>query len=125
LSEFINFYQRLEFNRYKEEYQKGRNFTFKRDYKKTDDFQNINELIISITRKILGNTEVINSRYLKHDIHVILSGLNERKIDFNDLHIEKICKQNNFFLLTDDGDFRDSDINIISGNQKLFNNTIL
>lgn len=121
LSEFINRYLRIAYEIYKENNNKKDDFQYKRDYKQTDDFKETARLIFStIKNKILVRVSVINPEYANNDIDELISGLNERLIDFNDLHIERLCKHNNFYLLTDDGDFSDSSIGIISGNPKFF-----
>ncbi len=120
LSEFINRCQRHKFDIYKENNNKGKNFHFKRDYKKTDDFQEtLQQISSTVKNKILKQTSVANPQYEKKDIEDLINNLEDRTIDFNDLHIEKLCKAKKLILLTDDGDYADSSIDIISGNPKL------
>lgn len=120
LSEFINRYQRLAFYIYKTNNNKGKNFDFKKDYKRTDDFKETLQLISSTVRnKILKKMSVANPQYKKKDIETLIGNLEDRSIDFNDLHIETLCKEKNLILLTHDGDYADSTIDIISGNPKI------
>jgi predicted nucleic acid-binding protein len=120
LSEFINRFQRFAYANYKENNKKDEDFQFKRDYKKTGDFKEILRLISStVEKKILKWSSVVNFQYEKKDIEELIENLEETSIDFNDLHIEKLCKAKGLFLLTDDGDFAGSSIDIISGNPKL------
>lgn len=126
LSEFINRWQKIAFANYKEDNandNKDQDFQFKRDYKKTEDFKETLRIISStVEDKILKWSSVINLQYEKKDIFELIGNLEKESIDFNDLHIEKLCKANRLFLLTDDGDFAGSSIDIISGNPKLLHN---
>ena len=120
LSEFINRFERLAFDRYKTEEKKGTEFNFKKDYKRTSDFKEIRLLIKStVNNKILKWSSIVNIQYEKRVIEELINHLGEESIDFNDLHIEKLCREKNLILLTDDGDYTDSSIDIISGNPKL------
>ncbi|MCX6580633.1 MAG: PIN domain-containing protein [Candidatus Aminicenantes bacterium] len=123
LSEFINRFQRIAYANYMENNannKRDQDFQFKRDYKKTEDFKEILRLISStVENKILKWSSVVNLQYEKKDIEELIGNLEEKSIDFNDLHIEKLCQAKRLFLLTDDGDFAGSSIDIISGNPKL------
>lgn len=120
LSEFINRCQRHKFGIYKENNNKGKRFDFKKDYKKTGDFkETLQQLSSTVKNKILKRTSVANPQYEKKDIEDLIGNLEDRSIDFNDLHIEKLCKEKNLILLTHDGDYADSTIDIISGNPRL------
>jgi len=120
ISEFINRYQRHKFGIYKVNKNKMRNFDFKRDYKKTSDFKEHLRLVSSIVEnKILKWTFTANFNYENNDIRELINNFEEKAIDFNDLHIEKLCKMKNLILLTHDGDYSDSSIDIISCNPKL------
>jgi predicted nucleic acid-binding protein len=120
LSEFINRYLRLAFYVYIENNEKGKDFDFKRDYKQTEDFNdNIKLIVTTIKNKILSRVSIANVNYKNKNIKALIDSLKKRMIDFNDLHIEKLCKLKGFILLTDDGDYADSSLDIISGNPKL------
>jgi len=47
--------------------------------------------------------------------------LNVDNLDFNDKGILKICQENKFVLLTDDGDYKNSDIDILTCNKQILN----
>lgn len=120
LSEFINRFERLAFHIYKANNIKNHDFDFKRDYKKTSNFSETRLLIKSTVKdKILKQISVVNLQYEKKDIEELIDHLEKKSIDFNDSHIAKLCKEKNLILLTDDGDYADSSIDIISGNPNL------
>jgi predicted nucleic acid-binding protein len=120
LSEFINRYLRLAFHVYKRGNYEGSDFDYKKDYKQTDDFkENIQLIYSTIRNKILPRVSVVNFNHENKSMGELIDDLKEKMIDFNDLHFEKLCKTRGFILLTDDGDFSDSSIDIISGNPKI------
>jgi hypothetical protein len=95
-------------------------FDFKKDYKQTGDFkENIQLIASTIKNKILPNVSVANFNYENENIEELVENLKDRMTDFNDLHFEKLCKTKGFILLTDDSDYSDSSLDIISGNPKI------
>lgn len=120
LSEFINRYTKLSFQTYLTNNKIEGDFQFKRDYKETEDFQSTTKTIIStLKNKILRQSTLAHLNYDNDLIVDLLDTLEQKKIDFNDLHIEKLCRENQFTLLTDDRDYISSPIDIVSGNPKL------
>ncbi len=115
ISEFVNSYLRISFNNYNRK-NKLKNQDYKRDYRKTDDFREAWENVCNIVNnKILSIAKTINFEYNKISIKGLLNSKN-LETDFNDNHIVNLCKTNNIYLLTNDGDFKDADINIITAN---------
>lgn len=53
---------------------------------------------------------------IEKNLNLFLSG----KIDFNDAVIVETCRKHGYTLVTDDGDFVDVDIPIVSANSKFF-----
>ncbi|OHD14789.1 MAG: hypothetical protein A2086_13905 [Spirochaetes bacterium GWD1_27_9] len=108
---------RISHKKYVEEKQKAK-FDFKKDYRKTDDYKETYDEISKIIKKyILPYAEISNLIYTKDSLEIFLN--QDYKTDFNDKHIINLCKKNNFYLLTHDGDYKNSDINVISYNPKL------
>ena len=54
--------------------------------------------------------------YGKEDIHAMLSPTNQ---DFTDKAIINLCQEKHFVLLTNDRDFANADLEILSANKKL------
>ena len=120
LSEFINRFLRLAFHVYKANNKKGIHFDYKKQYQQTKNFKETIQLIFStIKNKILPGAAVVNFNHENSSIVELMDGLQDKMIDFNDLHFEKLCKVKGFFLLTDDGDFSSSPLDIISGNPRI------
>ena len=121
MSEFVNRYLRIAFTNYKNANNLSQ-FDYKRDYRKTDDFKEAWKTVCSIVNmKILSKSEIINFEYDKNSLKELLN-IDETKTDFNDNHIVKICKTNDMYLLTNDSDFKNTNIKIISENKKCWNN---
>lgn len=120
LSEFINRYLRLVFHVYMENNNIESGFDFKKDYKQTGDFkENIQLIAATIKNKILPKVSVANFSYENRNIEELIDNLKDKMTDFNDLHFEKLCKTKGFILFTDDRDYSDSSLDIISGNPKI------
>lgn len=123
LSEYINRCLRHAFSIYKVNNEKGEEFDYKKDYRETQDYREALESILSgINHKILRFAQISNIDYTKESIEELIANLGKRSLDFNDAHIEKLCRQKEFILLTDDKDFSDSTVVVISGNPKFFSN---
>ena len=120
LSEFINRYLRLAFYVYMGNNNIRSRFDFKKDYKQTGDFEeNIRLISSTIKNKILPHVSVANFNYENRNMEELIDNLKDKMADFNDLHVEKLCKKKGFILLTNDRDYSDSSIDIISGNPKI------
>lgn len=65
---------------------------------------------------ILPRFSIAGKTYDKASLSSLLV---ENGLDFNDKHICKLCDENNFILFTHDGDFKSSDIEILSMNRFL------
>lgn len=120
ISEFVNRYLRMQFEQYKT---KEKDFTlnYKKNYRNTDDFKEAWENIcIIIKESILEISNIINYNHTDCSISTILDPANF-DIDINDSHIITICKENDMYLMTNDRDFKDAGINIISANKSYFN----
>lgn len=118
LSEFINRYLRLSYNLYKEENNKPKNYEYKKDYRKTADYKNaLKEVFYIVKTKIIAKSksQICNEQYTQKSLTALMDADN-REMDFNDAHIAHICKENNMYLLTKAGDFKNADMNIISSN---------
>ena len=105
VSEVINRVIRIEWNRK----QSGRSFKVFRDSR--DGQKALSEIYTIVKDSILKNFDIIGMEYNKDDIE---SFLVVDELDFNDKSAIKICKNNDFILLTHDRDFEKSGIDIIT-----------
>jgi len=116
ISEFVNRYLRISFSNYKAKNNLDE-FEYKKDYRKTDDFKEAWGNVCNIVKnRILLKANTINFKYDKSSFEKLLNSSN-LDIDFNDNHIMNLCRTNNMYLLTHDGDFKNTDINIITENK--------
>jgi len=118
ISEFINRYLRLAGYEYKAAF-KIEPYDYKRDFRGTEEFNNALADVKKFVKKILKYSEVVNYPHSTDSLKLFLNDSN-KDIDFNDQEIVALCKQEGLYLLTDDGDFVDSDIPVISSNGKYF-----
>lgn len=114
LSEVINRWCRLGFDQYKK-LQNKPELDYKKDYRKTKDFKELNETILDALSQALDFFEVCNKDYKSEDLTELIGNINSNS-DFNDQHIISLCIENRFYLLTNDGDFKNAKIPIISNN---------
>lgn len=94
-------------------------FRYKSDYRDSKDgSQAIQSIYDMVNNKILKNFKLIGKGFTVSDVKSMLC---VNGLDFNDKVIELICRENNLVLLTNDGDFIDADIDVLSANNKLIN----
>ena len=116
ISEFFNRAQRLDYDIYLDENGfNSREISYK-DYRNSTYGQETLSDIYELIKEILENFTVIEQSYSNIDIESMIIVDN---LDFTDKAIVKICEVNNYILLTNDGDFKDSNIDIISCNSYL------
>lgn len=119
LSEVTNRYLRISYSIYIGP-NSQRRYDYKRDYQRTSDFKSAYKEIKNIVlNKIIPHTEITNPQYTRDTLEALWED-NPEILDFNDKHIINLCKENRLYLLTHDADFKNSDIDIISSNRKIF-----
>lgn len=113
LSEFSNAYLRLDYNLWKEETRYTGN-NFKKDYFSTQRASETREIIAStINGKILKIADRHPDSFNSINFDNIFSYY--KTIDYNDAIIYDQCKNKNWILITDDGDFAQfNDITIVN-----------
>ena len=116
VSEVVNSILKLE-------YQKHISINGKLGYK---DFRNrqegikkSNEVFSILKDDILTQFEIVGKGFSKADIDNLLV---IDTMDFNDKAIASICKENNLVLLTNDCDFKGTDIDILTSNPSILSN---
>ena len=82
--------------------------------------ESISKEIAQYVEELLNGVECCDSEFDKPKARDFLGEFINCELDFNDIIIEEICKNNELTLLTDDGDFKNCGIPIITAN-----NTIL
>ncbi len=113
LSEVINRILKIEYNNIsnheKENFKEFRNSIQGREI--------ISTLYTQIKNKIIPNFSIIGKIFTKENLENFLENFS---LDFNDNAIVSICKDNNFILCTNDFDFANEDIDILTANPKFF-----
>lgn len=114
MSEYLNRYMRIEFNGgFKSTYNNFKSFRL------SQDFTSIASTAKTYANQILGHCIVHPTSCHELDIKQALLDFANGGIDFNDAVFVDICKKNNFKLLTDDGDFQNGGVEILTSNPKL------
>ena len=122
LSEYINRFARMEFIQHQEELGLKNN-EFKK-FRDTDDFKDIAPEIAANLRKIIRFSKICNHEMDDVALFEVADNFESGKHDFNDLIIKEICKDKNLILVTNDADFYDSDIKLVTVNNRILRNTV-
>jgi hypothetical protein len=103
LSEFSNTNLRLDFNLWRNE---TNNYSadYKKDYLSSDRYENTQRVIESCINQILKLSDRFSDDFNRIDLDKVLN--NFKTIDFNDAYYLELCTQNNWFFVSDDGDFK-------------------
>ncbi|GHT04007.1 hypothetical protein AGMMS49525_09880 [Bacteroidia bacterium] len=78
----------------------------------------LSEIHLIVKNEILSRFSIIGKIYNKQEIENLLT-INE--LDFVDKSIEMICKENSLVLFTNDRDFKNTDLEILTGNSNILN----
>ncbi len=113
ISEFVNQYSRL---RARKLGVSRNDFKVFRDSK---DFLPIAEDVAKRAKEILEMAELIESGLATQDVVSILDDYAKGGADFNDQSFVETCKREGFKFLTDDGDFANAGIPILTENPRL------
>jgi predicted nucleic acid-binding protein len=117
ISEFVNRFARMGFDQKREELDYELD-EFK-DFRNSGDFEPFAFEIAANIRKIVHNSKICyhqtSSDALLDSADIYQTG----NVDFNDMIYVDVCKENNFVLVTDDVDFKDFEIAIVTANKRL------
>ena len=120
ISEVINRAIRIEYEKYLNANNLNRrNFSFKQFRDSTEGEAATEDIYSIVSLSILPIFNVQVKGFSKSEIE---SFLNIDSLDFSDKAILSICKENDFVLLTNDRDFRTSDIEILTSNRIILKN---
>jgi predicted nucleic acid-binding protein len=112
VSEFINRYARIQQGVIAPE------IRFK-DFRKNDVFKDIACSIADDTSRVLNYCRQIDSGFETIDMSSLLQEYRAGNSDFNDQIVTALCNNKNLILLTDDVDFKNQSIPILTANPKL------
>ncbi|MDE0016353.1 MAG: PIN domain-containing protein [Candidatus Poribacteria bacterium] len=113
VSEFINAYARLEWQFV------ARHFNSFKNFRSSSYFKPVAEDIADDAELVMSHCSMIESGFTTLPMHDLLNDYATGDFDFNDQVITKLCKNNGFTLITNDGDFRTQEIPILTANPSL------
>lgn len=117
LSEFINRAIRIDYDNYLQLNSLDKNrLPFKQYRNQEDGKDKLQQLYDLVINRILKSFDIVENSINHKDV---VSMLNVDSLDFNDKAIELICRENNFILLTNDVDYGDTSLDILTANNRL------
>jgi predicted nucleic acid-binding protein len=119
LSEFVNRSHRMEYDKHLLTHNNLDKRTFKyKDFRRSTDGELAMEDIYEIIKtNILSRFITIGKNFSREDIE---SFLTVEQLDFGDKGILLTCQENDCILLTNDADYLNAEIDLLSVNPKLF-----
>ncbi len=114
LSEYLNRYIRIEWGgNYKSQYPKFKNF------RNSFDFSAVVSSAEAFAKRIVSFCKIHSIPANELDLNQALADFSTRKVDFNDALLIDICKKRELKLMTNDGDFVDGGIEVLTTNPRL------
>lgn len=114
LSEYLNRYCRIEWNaNYNHQYKR-----FK-DFRNSQDFSAAATSAETYARRILSYCKIHSIPTNEIDLEEALNNFHSGTVDFNDAIIIDICKRRSLKLMTNDSDFKNGGIEILTTNPRL------
>lgn len=113
VSEFINAYARIKWDVL------GKPHNDFKKFRKSEDFKPIAQDIAADTKQILKHCLQIESGFGTLPISSLITEYALGDSDFNDQVIANLCQKKKLKLVTDDGDFRNRNVLIVTANRRL------
>ncbi len=114
LSEYLNRYIRIEWDgNYKSTYPR-----FK-DFRNSPDFLAVVSAAEIFAKRILSFCQVHSISANEVDLSTALADFSSGNVDFNDAILVDICKKRNLKLMTNDADFQNGGIEVLTTNPRL------
>jgi len=114
LSEYLNRYIRIEWEgNYRSRHPKFKNF------RNSPDFSTVVSAAEIFAKKILSFCHIHSMPASELDLNQALADFSAGGVDFNDALLVDICKKRNIKLMTNDGDFQDGGIEVLTTNPRL------
>lgn len=118
LSEFVNKCRDFYWKQWIKDESPPKDKRAKKDFRDSTYYKNnqIGNKIAQYVEDMLCSVECCSSDFNKTKSYTFLDEFKKGKMDFNDTIIEEICIVNTLTLVTDDGDFKNSSIDIFTAN---------
>lgn len=113
VSEFINTYARLKWN------VMGKPCGDFKRFRNSQDFKPIAQDISDDIKRVLNHCIRVENGFETLDTDGLVAKYAEGDSDFNDQIIATLCQSRGFKLVTDDGDFCDQGIPVVTANRRL------
>lgn len=114
VSEFINAYSRMRWR------QTGRSrYRVFKNFRNSRQFEPIAQEVADDITRVLSYCSFLNSRFNHTDMSNMICEYAEGGVDFNDQVIGNLCRARNLTLITDDQDFRNQGISVLTANNRL------
>jgi predicted nucleic acid-binding protein len=113
LSEYLNSYAKIEWRGSYKFYP-----TYK-EFRNSSDFSAVASAAKIFTKRILSFSQIHSIPANELDINQALIDFQAGGVDFNDALLVDICKKKNLKLMTNDSDFQDVGIEILTTNPRL------
>jgi predicted nucleic acid-binding protein len=118
ISEVINRSIKTEYEKYLQEKNISRNDMRFKNFRDSKDGQEaLSDIYLVVSKNIVNKFNIAGKAFSKSDIE---SFIQADHLDFSDKGIIALCKEEGFVLLTNDRDFTDIDIDILTSNPVLF-----
>ena len=112
VSEFINAYARLQYNIL------SPGVTFKR-FRQSEAFKPTARDVAADIRRVLQYCTRVESSFAALDINALIAEYEKGNSDFNDQVLADLCRSKDLMLVTDDGDFKDRGLPVVTANRYL------
>jgi hypothetical protein len=116
LSEFINAFGRFEFNRIKPEFEWYNGF---KKFRNSPEFTKVAKEIAVQSKKIMDLSSRCDSMFNSMNIDNLLTEYGKGHLDFNDQLYLNLCKANGLILVTNDSDFKNCGVPLLTANPAL------
>ncbi len=90
-----------------------------KEYRNSRHFKTTAKDIAVSCRRILNHARPVECGFAALNCTTLLADYETGKHDFNDQVLAELCKNKGFQFVTDDGDFRNYDVTVITANRKL------
>jgi len=119
ISEIINRAIKIEYEKHLLNHSlTNKQFRFKEYYHSNDGKEALSDIYLIVKNNILKRFNVVEKSFNKEDIENLLV---VDELGFVDKAIVSICTENKFVLLTNDKDFKNSGLDILTSNPQILN----
>lgn len=119
LSEYLNRYCRIEWEAlHKANYPNFKNF------RQSNNYCSVGQRAVADAKTILKFCCKKNDDFSNSDVILLLNDFESGNVDFNDGLITESCRLNGWKLITNDSDFTEGGIEVLTANPKLIANCI-